>query len=343
MMNIVVIRWLGALGALITLTTYLFFNFSAPKEPVSDARSETTISIKNISSQLIQPIPKPALSNRERNIAKLGMQIFLDPNVSSNNRVSCESCHHIFDNGAENRQVSLGVQGLGARSSPTVFNVSHNSRFFWDGRASSLETQMDGPVHNPLEMNTNWQKITRYVASVPTYKQQFNTHFNGTINEATIKESLKGFMAALDTPDAPFDLFLRGNEAAMTQAAKNGWLKFKTLGCIACHQGRNIGGNLFQKFGNLNNTSEQESDLGRYNVTGLKSDIGVFRVPSLRNVANTAPYFHDGRADTLEAAIVTMAYVQLGRELEPSTILELKAFLNALSAPPPPVLEELIP
>jgi cytochrome c peroxidase len=342
-MNIVVIRWLAALGALITLTTYLFFSFSAPKKPVNNARSETTISLKNRSSQLIQPIPEPTLSSRELNIAKLGMQIFLDPKLSSNNRVSCESCHHIFDNGAENRQVSLGVQGLGARNSPTVFNVSHNSRFFWDGRASSLETQMDGPVHNPLEMNTNWQKITRYVASVPTYKQQFNAQFNGTINESTIKESLISFMTALDTPDSPFDLFLKGNETAISQAAKNGWQQFKILGCIACHQGTNIGGNLFQKFGNLNATDKKESDLGRYNVTGLESDMGVFRVPSLRNVANTAPYFHDGRAETLEAAIVTMAYVQLGRELEPATILELKAFLNALSAPPPPLLEELIP
>lgn len=342
-MNIVVMRWLAALGALITLTAYFFFSFTAPAKQVDLASLDTSIGMKNINPQLIQPIPEPALSKRDLDIAKLGMQIFLDPNLSSNNRVSCESCHHIFDNGAEKRRVSLGVQGLGARNSPTVFNVAQNSRFFWDGRASSLATQMDGPVHNPLEMNTNWQKITHYVASVPAYKEQFDAHFAGTINEATIKESLSAFMEALDTPDAPFDRFLKGDKTAISQTAQNGWQKFKMLGCVACHQGTNIGGNLFQKFGNLNSTNEQESDLGRYNVTGLESDIGVFRVPSLRNVANTAPYFHDGRADTLEAAIVTMAYVQLGRELEPSTILELKAFLNSLSAPPPPVLKELMP
>ncbi len=124
----------------------------------------------------------------------------------------------------------------------------------------------------------------------------------------------------------------------MRPIAQQGWEKFQSLGCVVCHQGTNIGGNLFQKFGNVSNTTSQERDLGRYNVTGINSDKGVFRVPSLRNVGKTAPYFHDGRAATLEEAIVTMAKVQLGRDIDATTTLEISAFLHALSAPPPPAL-----
>ncbi len=342
-MNIVIIRWIISLGVILVLAMYLILTFTSPNAHTSSTIKGQSRSVNQSAMALVSPIPPVQLTPNELAIAKLGMQLFLDPNLSSNGRVSCESCHHIFTNGAEDIKVSKGVKGNGVRNSPTVFNIAHNSRFFWDGRASSLESQMDGPVHNPLEMNTNWQKISDYVSSVSDYKDKFSKHFEGKINEANIKASLKSFMVALDTPDAPFDQYLDGNKSALPAAAQNGWKKFQDLGCVICHQGTNVGGNLFQKFGNVNSTGELEKDLGRYNVTGIESDKGVFRVPSLRNVANTAPYFHDGRAQTLESAIVTMARVQLGRDLDATTILELTAFLNALTAPPPPILEELLP
>ena len=150
-------------------------------------------------------------------------------------------------------------------------------------------------------------------------------------------------METLLTPDAPFDLYLQGNQSAISDTAKIGWQKFQQLGCIVCHQGQNIGGNLFQRFGNVGNEQSQpdETDTGRFAITGNPRDKYVFRVASLRNVAKTAPYFHDGRAKTLEDAITVMAKKQLGQELDAATIVELSAFLSSLSAPNPAILEVL--
>ncbi|NOH30233.1 cytochrome-c peroxidase [Vibrio mediterranei] len=343
-MNKILIRWLSSLFAISILGTYLLLNFDSPLT-LKQLEHEEHHSLAHKQQygvlHLVAPIKHVKLQGNDKNKAQLGLQLFLDPRLSSNQQVSCESCHHIFDNGAESIRVSRGVNGTGVRNSPTVFNIAYNSRFFWDGRASSLEKQMDGPVHNPLEMNTNWRNIVEYVQSVHDYRVQFNEYFGGVITEETVKNALVTFMTALNTPDSPFDLFLKGQTDTMEPIAHLGWEKFQSLGCVVCHQGTNIGGNLFQRFGNVSTTTTRERDLGRYNVTGIDSDKGVFRVPSLRNVAKTAPYFHDGRAATLEEAIVTMAKVQLGRELDATTTLEISAFLNALSAPPPPLLTEL--
>ncbi len=329
-------------------TAYLWVTFEDPMkdhlhfgdkhlhliEPGSKDRVDDT--------ELIEPIPPLSLTVEQMPAIQLGKQLFMDPNLSSNQQVSCESCHHIYSDGAEESKVSVGVNGAGARNSPTVFNVAYNTRFFWDGRAASLSEQIDGPLHNPLEMNTNWQDVLLYVNSVESYRDQFQSAFDGQMTKETVKAALVAFMRALDTPNAPFDQYLRGDENALNPAAKVGWQKFKSLGCVVCHQGQNIGGNLFQRFGHLDNTyAQSDQDLGRYNVTGQEQDRRVFRVASLRNVAETAPYFHDGRAETLEEAIMIMAQVQLGYELEADSIIEISAFLRALSAPPPPVLKEL--
>lgn len=327
-------------GLSITFLASLGVFFHLSLTPENDRKIKTE-HLHGVSDLYVSPVEAPSLEEPE--MIKLGFELFIDTNLGSNGKVSCESCHHLEGNGAENTRFSTGVAGIGTRNSLTVFNVSLNSRFFWDGRAASLEHQMDGPIQSSLEMDTNWNEVVGYVQGSPAYKDQFSTLFNGEISEQNIKYALVTFMEALVTPDAPFDQYLKGNHDAMSQTAILGWKKFQKLGCVICHQGQNIGGNLFQRLGNVE-ASEQiqgEQDLGRYKVTGNESDKFVFRVSSLRNVARTPPYFHDGRAETLEDAIVTMARLQLGQELDAASIVEISAFLTSLSAPNPPILEEL--
>ncbi|MGF1703332.1 cytochrome B6 [Photobacterium makurazakiensis] len=345
-MNKILIKWMMVLSITLIFGLYFFLNFNDPLEMISsgkvDKHSHTYKHEGSAPITLIQPITTPELTPEIKQKAKLGMRLFLDENFSSNQQVSCESCHHIFDNGAETIKVSVGVNGAGERNSPTVFNIANNARFFWDGRASSLEKQMDGPVHSPLEMDTSWQKIVAYVAADESYRVQFDLAFNGEINESTVKASLVTFMSVLNTPDSPFDKYLKGEDSSLEPAALAGWKKFNSLGCIVCHQGVNIGGNLFQRFGNIEGTHiTNEKDLGRYHITGKEQDKGFFRVASLRNVAETPPYFHDGRTESLEDAIKIMGKFQLGRDLDASTVIELSAFLRSLTAPPPPILKEL--
>ncbi|MCG7586240.1 cytochrome-c peroxidase [Photobacterium sp. OFAV2-7] len=335
-MHIALVGWGCSIVLLASLGAYFHLSLTPDNE-----RPEHTELSHHISHDYVSPVEKPIIA--EPQIVKLGFQLFVDTNLSSNRKVSCESCHHLNGNGAEDTKVSVGVAGAGSRNSQTVFNVSLNSRFFWDGRAASLEHQIDGPIHSPLEMNTNWNDVVSYVKKSPIYAEAFKASYNGVVSEQNIKNALVTFMEALLTPDAPFDKYLKGDHDAINQTAQLGWEKFQKLGCVICHQGQNIGGNLFQKLGNVQGDRllREEHDLGRYNVTGNESDKLVFRVSSLRNVARTPPYFHDGRAETLEEAIVIMAKLQLGQELDAASIIEISAFLSTLTAPNPIILEEL--
>lgn len=316
----------------------VYFHLSIPLGTERHAKTEHS---HDTSGGVVSPVEPARIDDLQ--MVRLGYALFVDPNLASNGKASCDSCHHIDDNGAERTRVSVGVSGAGTRNSPTVFNVSLNSRFYWDGRAASLEHQIDGPIHGPLDMNTNWHDVVSYVQGAPAYNELFSELFNGVVSEHNIKHALVTFMQALVTPGAPFDQYLQGNHDAMSPTALQGWKKFQSLGCVICHQGQNIGGNLFQKLGNVQEDRliSSEQDLGRYNVTGNENDKFVFRVASLRNVEKTPPYFHDGRAATLEDAIVTMAKLQLGQELDATTIVEISAFLSSLSAPNPRILEDL--
>lgn len=329
-------RWAIAVAIVLGFSVYLYMTFRQPLITTAIAAP----SRPNF-NQSITPIPILDIKPDEKSKLQLGLRLFLDPRLSSNKQVSCASCHNLYTNGAETTKVSTGVLGKGNRNSPTVYNVALNTRFFWDGRAASLHEQIDGPIHHPLEMNSNWKDIIQFVQSDKDYQRAFKQEYDGRINEQTIKDALISFMEVLNTPNADFDRYLLGNPQAMSQTAINGWAKFQTLGCIYCHQGQNVGGNIFQKFGHVESLTHNSEDLGRFSITQEEADKNVFRVPSLRNVAKTAPYFHDGRADTLEDAILLMAKVQLGKDLDPVTLLELSAFLNALSAPPPPALKAL--
>ncbi|WP_372153330.1 cytochrome-c peroxidase [Vibrio renipiscarius] len=286
---------------------------------------------------LVEPIPQYVEINRD--IAKLGWVLFNDPNLSSNQAISCQSCHDLSTNGAETTRVSTGVNGIGLRNSLTVFNSSLNYRFFWDGRSNTLEDQINGPMTNPLEMDSDWSQVEHYVSRSAQYQQLFLSANDLTISSDNIRLALAEFMRSLQTPNSTFDLFLQGDEFALSEQEKRGWDTFQSIGCVQCHQGPNIGGNMMQKLGYFSEINTLQ-DTGKHLVTEKYQDKFYFRVASLRNVAQTAPYFHDGRTPTLEAAIRIMAKGQLGIAMENDTVADIEAFLRTLSAPRPAILEE---
>jgi len=291
--------------------------------------------------KLISPIPELGQINKAH--VKIGWLLFKDPQLSSNGQISCESCHDLASNGAEPTKVSTGVEGQGIRNSLTVFNAALNYRFFWDGRANSLNDQIDGPIHSNIEMNSTWAFITQYVARSPLYSHLFAEQ-KLEVNESTIKAMLVEFMNALVTPNAPFDRYLRGDDTALTSHQIEGWRLFQQYGCIRCHRGTNIGGGMVMKFGLYGKTyqgEERSSDTGRHMHTNNMEDKYIFRVASLRNVATTSPYFHDGQTEKLVDAIQIMAQSQLGLSLGNDEIVAINAFLNSLSADRPDILKEL--
>lgn len=284
--------------------------------------------------------PMPMLHGQDEDIALLGEQLFFDRNLSSNGSTSCASCHDLNRGGTDQLAKSPGATGqLSSVNTPTVFNARYNFKQFWDGRADSLEEQALGPLTNPKEMNNTWPDILAYVSSNTEYAAQFNAQFDSGVTKETILTALAVYQRTLITPNSPFDQFLNGDENAISEQAKHGFELFDDLGCSSCHQGVNVGGNMFQRIGVMGDYfadrgNVTEADFGLYNVTGIENDRYRFKVPSLRNIADTAPYFHDGSAATLPEAVTIMARYQLGIELPQSDVDLLVSFLQTLSAPP---------
>jgi cytochrome c peroxidase len=283
----------------------------------------------------IHPIPqKIDLDPRK---VDLGRRLFHDPRLSADNSVSCASCHDLRRNGADDRVTSVGVAGAkGGVNAPTVFNSGFNFRQFWDGRAETLEDQVEGPIHHPAEMATDWPQILEKLRADPIYAAAFSSIYTQGMESRTIKEAIATFERSLITPDSRFDRYLRGDRGALTAEEKEGYRLFKNNGCSSCHQGILAGGNMFEKFGIVADYFADrgrivKADLGRFNVTGQETDRYKFKVPSLRNVARTAPYFHDGSATTLEEAVGVMAKYQLGRQLTARELGLIVQFLDTLN------------
>lgn len=291
----------------------------------------------DLSHEPIKPIPEAVELDPKR--VALGKQLFHDTLLSKNKKISCASCHDIQSYGIS-PGVKLsrpGVNGIAEPINvPTVFNSGFNFIHFWDGRADSLEEQIDGPLHNENEMGMSWPEVMKRLNQQEHYQDSFIELYRSPPTEKAIKDAIATYERSLVTPNGPFDRYLRGDNQAISIQAKQGYSYFKKFGCASCHQGTNVGGNMFQTFGVLedyfkNRGDITHKDLGRYNVTGDENDKYVFRVPPLRNVAHTAPYFHDGSAQTLEDAITVMGNYQLGRDLSDEEIKALKAFLESLS------------
>ncbi|MBX3587380.1 MAG: c-type cytochrome [Ramlibacter sp.] len=270
-----------------------------------------------VQSEPIQPIPPQPRQDPAR--TAIGRLLFSDARLSGNGRVSCASCHDVNKGGADGRARSPGLNGeLTSVNAPTVLNAALNFKQFWNGRADTLEDQVDQVIQNPVEMGSKWEDVVRKVSGDSKYKAAFGAAYKDGVTKANIQNAIATFERTLVTPDARFDKFLRGDLNAITAEEKAGYARFKQYGCVACHQGVNVGGNMFQKFGVMGNYFEKrgnptQADLGRFLVTEMDSDRHVFKVPSLRNVALTAPYFHDGSARTLDEAVDVMFRYQLGR------------------------------
>lgn len=282
----------------------------------------------------IRPIPQ-AIDLDERKVA-LGGRLFHDTRLSADGKVSCATCHDLDKGGADGRRVSAGIHGReGELNAPTVFNSVFNFRQYWDGRARDLEEQVEGPLTHPNEMGSNWEHVMAVLRGDPEYVRQFEAIY-GEIARKPVENAIAEFEKSLITPDSDFDRYLRGDEDAISEDVRRGFTRFVECGCATCHQGINVGGNMFQTFGRMKDyfgskETLTKGDMGRFNVTGREADKHRFKVPTLRNIALTAPYLHDGSVETLEEAVQLMAEYELGTRLSEEDVRLIVLFLESLT------------
>ena len=283
----------------------------------------------------IKPIPLEVKLDPKK--VALGEKLFNDKRLSRDNSLSCASCHNLSAGGVDGSPSSVGIGGAkGPINAPTVFNSALNFRQFWDGRANSLEEQTAGPIHNPKEMGSNWVEVLGKLKQDAALVAQFKEVYPDGLQAKNVQDGISTFERTLVTPNARFDKYLRGDKNAINADELKGYELFKKYGCVACHQGVAVGGNMFQTFGVMGDYfakrgNPTEADLGRYNVTKNEADKHVFKVPSLRNVALTAPYFHDGSAKTLNDAVAVMFKYQLGRSASQQDRDQIVMFLRTLT------------
>jgi cytochrome c peroxidase len=281
-------------------------------------------------------LPLPPVPDLPADKVALGKRLFFDPRLSHNDTIACSNCHQFDRGGSDRLPFSVGIDGKkGSVNAPTVFNSSLNFAQFWDGRAASLEEQATGPVHNPLEMASNWAEVIPKLSRDEGYRQDFKRIYKQGMTGETIVDAIATYERTLLTPNSPFDRFLAGDKAALNPLERAGYQRFLDYGCASCHQGAGLGGNMFSRFGVMDNylkdDAGRQADLGRFNVSGLDKDKNVFKVPSLRNVDVTPPYLHDGSAESLEQAVIIMGRYQLGREFSTDDVKALVAFLRTLT------------
>ena len=307
----------------------------APDTIASASPADVLVAERPGAGEPIRPIPAAPEADPER--VALGRALFHDPRLSKDNTTACVSCHDLSHGGDDGRQVSVGVEGrTGPINAPTVFNAGLNFRQFWDGRAATLEHQIDGPVQAPAELASLWPEVITKLYEHESYPERFSALYADAITRENVKDALATYMRSLTTPNGRFDRWLGGEADALTTKEKRGYALFKHYGCVSCHQGANVGGNMFQVFGVLNDYFRRrgnitDADMGRYNVTGNPADRHAFKVPSLRMAALTAPYLHDGSAATLRDAVDAMFTFQLGREAPDEDKDAIVAFIATLA------------
>ena len=283
-----------------------------------------------------QPLPNIEDLNLNPQKIDLGNMLYHDTRLSGDGTLSCASCHIYSEGGDDNAPVSTGINGqLGPINSPTTLNSGLNFKQFWDGRAPNLRVQAEGPVDNPIEMGAKWPDAIARIQEVDQYQNLFKDIYpKQGITKYTITDAIAEFERSLITP-APIDAYLRGDDSALTSNQIEGYTLFQSYGCVSCHQGANFGGNMMQKFGAIQAFfSEKDQNLvdnGRFNLTKNEEDKHVFKVPSLRNIELTAPYFHTAGAQTLDQAITIMGLNQLGRQIPSEDRAKIADFLTSLT------------
>ena len=317
-----------------------------------EARPQTTLMKQ--AQGLFKPIPTspPALPGNPSSPAKLalGKALYFDPRLSESHAISCNSCHMVGMGGVDLQETSLGHRWQhGGRNAPTVYNAVFDTAQFWDGRAKDLEQQAGGPLVNPLEMDATEAHVVEQLKGIPGYGALFSRAFPAQKDPITfdnVRKAIAVFEATLITPGAPFDRYLQGDEKALAPLQKEGLSLFITKGCAGCHNGINVGGDKYAPFGVVERPGAQilpPGDKGRFAVTKTASDEYVFRVPPLRNIALTAPYFHSGKVWDLRQAIAVMGSSQLGATLSDDEVGKIEAFLNMLTGQQPVVTLPTLP
>lgn len=291
--------------------------------------------------------PAPADNPTTEAKIELGKMLYFDPRISITGTVSCFSCHNVMEGGDDHRSVSIGVHGQeGGRNAPTVWNAAFLSTQFWDGRAATLEEQAKGPITNPIEMGMpNHSEAIDRVRAIPGYKPYFESAFGSgdTITIDNAAKAIATYERTLITPNSPFDRYVEGDKAALSDAAVRGMNTFADVGCSSCHSGATFAGpampagtGFLMKFPTYADNQDLEQyglldDKGRFESTGKEADKHLWRVPTLRNLSYTAPYFHNGAVKSLEESVQLMAQAQLNRDLSQEQVSDIVTFLESLT------------
>lgn len=291
----------------------------------------------SFASELIRPIPQTVVYNSAK--ALLGKKLFYDTLLSKDNTVSCVVCHDLSSGGADLRKVSLGVYGrMGNIQAPTVYNARYNFKQFWNGRADDLKEQAKGPLENPNEHDMNPQLIEKRLNNSKLYRKLYSEIYHTQrVHFKDVIDAIVEFEKALITPNAKFDRYLRG-ETSLTPKEKDGYRLFKQYGCITCHNGINVGGNSFQKMGTFFPYKTDGRYPDRADILHNKKYHNVFKVPTLRNIALTAPYFHNASVKTLIGAVKAMSHYNLGIEMTDDDAQKIVAFLKTLTGKKPKIV-----
>lgn len=291
---------------------------------------------QEFAGEVVQPLPLTVAVDSRK--VELGNKLFHDKRLSADNTISCSTCHDLEKGGTDQAQFSTGIDNqVGGINSPTVFNSSYNFVQFWDGRAKDLFEQADGPVTNPIEMGTKWEPVIPKIKEDDYYKKAFDELYSDGITEKNIREAIAAFETTLITPNSRFDKYLMGEKDAINADELRGYQTFLQNGCSGCHLGVIVGGMHFEKMGRKKDYFAdrggkiKDEDLGRYNVTKKEEDRHMFKVPTLRNLAVTFPYFHDGQAETLNDAIGKMGLYQNVKPLTVGQVNDIEKFLLTLT------------
>lgn len=324
------------------------------------------VSLATYSNLRTPPIPLDNPQMKEK--IKLGKMLYFDKRLSADNTVSCQTCHNVHGSGTDNLQFSVGIHGLkGGRNAPTVWNSALLSVQFWDGRSPSLEEQSKGPIINPVEMGmADHDTVVKKLRGIKGYEKIFEKVFGKNAKGSTeqnpssidierVAMSIASFERTLISEPSPFENYLAGDKKAISEKAERGWKLVSTIGCVGCHNGitfdgipPNLGEGYYQLFPRFKDNEyvkkyKLDEDPGRFGVTKNPKDTSKFRVPTWRNVAETAPYFHNGSVDKLDEAVRVMAKVQLRKVLKDSEVEEIVEFLKSLTGKKPKIVDPILP
>ncbi|MCL1100756.1 cytochrome-c peroxidase [Shewanella saliphila] len=294
-------------------------------------------------SEPIEVIKPAVITNPEK--VELGKMLFFEPRLSMSGYISCNSCHNLSLGGVDALPTSVGHNWQeGPINSPTVLNADYMLAQFWDGRAADLKEQAGGPINNPKEMGYTHELAVDTIRSMPAYIARFNgVYGSNEINIDRITDAIAVFEKTLVTPNSPFDKYLEGDQKAISADALAGYQLFKNKGCVSCHNGPAVGGTMYMKMGLVKPFHTNNPAEGRKGVTGKEADKFVFKVPTLRNIELTYPYFHDGSVWGLEEAVNTMADIQLGQKMNQEEISQMVEFLKTLTGDQPQIVLPALP